>query len=454
MALPASYLSVADAARCSVVHAAPITRAVMDVPSRCCINFSEPPAVPVHVDIEMLRPSITVMEEQFEAAISIVFVLTWTDPRLMGHAGAIPDDLWHPTFFLGLKVVMQMQIVSTTLRDAEAGLVVQMVRLPDDARINLREVLHLSRFPLEVITAMFLISPEFGKDVIDLKFAKHTAIRNSQQRQIDQSGTAWHNATYPRDIEWDHTGIMAEPVETTSPFSGVVYTKVAVLMTMRRNPGFYAVKGMLPLMCATMMGLSANVIDPLLADAFSNRIQIHVAVLLTVIAIQWTVAAKLPKTPDLTMFDRVILSCLGFTLLQTAEAVTVEIMKRTEFLAHTIRRIDFIAVMVFLTTYVLGALMLYFFWRRQTSDNRSFQSMKESLVRSFRYKFTITEPLAFIPIRNSRPQLGEEVPIWCSDLPSSVSAHVQSDVAAAISEQASDSSSGSARARNTKVAGL
>ena len=72
---------------------------------------------------------------------------------------------------------------------------------------------------------------------------------------------------------------------------------------MRRHPRFYAFKGLLPLMCTTLMGLSANIIDPLLDDAFPNLIQICVAVSLTATAIQWTVAAKLPKTPDLTMFE-------------------------------------------------------------------------------------------------------------------------------------------------------
>jgi len=454
MALPSSSLRTADAAKSFTEHAAPTTGGVMDMPARCYASFSEAPSVPVHVHIEVLRPNITVMEEQFEAAVAITLILTWTDQRLMGHAGAIPDNLWHPSFVLALKAGGPMHIISTTLKDAEAGVVVQMVRLPKDGRIDLREVLHLSRFPLEVISALICISPACGKGVVNLIFRKHTVNEESLQKGIKDSGFVWHNATYPRDSEWDHTGIMVEPVEAVSPFSGVVYSKVAIIVTMRRNPGFYAIKGLLPLSCAILMGLSANIIDPLLDEAFSNRVQIYVAVLLTVIAIQWTVAAKLPKTPDLTIFDRVILSCLGFTLLQTAEAASVEIMKRADFLAHTIRTIDFIAVMVFLATYALGVLILCMFWWRQTSDDSSLRAMKESLAHHFGDNCTITEPLAFVPVRSSQLQLGKEVFLWRSDLPSAVRCQVLGGAAAGSSDRDSCSSNGTARARHTKVTGL
>merc|ERR1740121_2662207 len=110
--------------------------------------------------------------------------------------------------------------------------------------------------------------------------------------------------------------------------------------------------------------------------------------------------------------------------------------------------------MVFFAMYVLGVLVLYLVWRRQTSDDRSFRAAKETLAKELTYQATIIEPLAFIPIRNSQPQIGEEMPIWCSDLPTSVSARVQSDAMTASSARTFDWSSGIARARNTKLTDL
>eukprot|EP01052_Picozoa_sp_SAG31_P039084 SAG31_NODE_5346_length_2594_cov_6.626052_2_plen_321_part_00 len=138
--------------------------------------------------------------------------------------------------------------------------------------------------------------PELGSnpDVrVDAKrFPEEAAIDSVQQ------GDEWRTVR----LEWGFG-------HHTSSASGVSYHDFVVMITRRREPGYYLTKALYPTAICGLLS-TAGLIVP--ADELANRFGILLTLFLTVFAIQWITNDRLPKVSFLTRLDRQIVMTLVF----------------------------------------------------------------------------------------------------------------------------------------------
>ncbi|CAD7958548.1 unnamed protein product [Amoebophrya sp. A120] len=113
--------------------------------------------------------------------------------------------------------------------------------------------------------------------------------------------------------------------ENRSPLSGMFFRQLFFRVEIKRDPTYYLYKGVLPMLlvfCVSLIGTVGLNSKDFAGDKLSGLL----AAILTLFAIQWTIADRLPRLPFLTELDRVSMSCgTGLLLLVLGVAVSHQV---------------------------------------------------------------------------------------------------------------------------------
>lgn len=361
-----------------------------------------PPSKPVIVSVDVWRPHFTVIEASFTAELELALSLTWIDQRLIGHEGDLPEEMWIPKILLFLKSGGTFEVTSTKLSDAATGKVVSLQKVSGGI-MDMRSILDISAFPFESICLPLVLSPSDGTDSVVLRLAPPKDLNEPSD---------WHalSAHYGREQEWEYTGILVEEVQQVSPFSGLRYSKIMLVASLCRNPGYYWCKGILPLCCVCFMGLTEFAINPLDSGALSARLQIMLAVLLTIIAVQWTVGDHLPHTPEFTTFDAIVRSTFGLVMFQAIEAVAVNVMIRLKFPDEDVVRADLCLAAIACTAFLVGVGYLMF--AMSGRQGKASGIVKKLICEKFSQRMVLPERMRLYKVSNCK--VGRSVDIFPS----------------------------------------
>mmetsp|Transcript_3322 Transcript_3322/g.7808 ORF Transcript_3322/g.7808 Transcript_3322/m.7808 type:complete len:473 (-) Transcript_3322:90-1508(-) len=94
----------------------------------------------------------------------------------------------------------------------------------------------------------------------------------------------------------------------TSSMTGVQYSDVIFSLHLKRRPQLYLWKGVVPLLLCFLYGVLTTFLHPM---ELSGRLQTHTALFLTVFAIQWVLAERVPKICYLTLLDHLVFAVVA-----------------------------------------------------------------------------------------------------------------------------------------------
>ncbi|CAD7964875.1 unnamed protein product [Amoebophrya sp. A25] len=108
--------------------------------------------------------------------------------------------------------------------------------------------------------------------------------------------------------ELELSGITFAGTTHTSMMTGVKYSDVIFSLHLRRRPQLYLWKGVVPLSLCLLYGVLTTLLHP---QELGGRLQTHTALFLTVFAIQWVLAERVPKICYLTLLDHLVFAAVA-----------------------------------------------------------------------------------------------------------------------------------------------
>ena len=254
----------------------------------------------VRVFMEMLDlGSIDSVSQTFNA--SFYFELVWLDDSLK-HAGPGSlkmklDEIWNPL----IQILNQQSIQQTFARQVEVfpdGRVVYRQR----AWGTFSQTLQLRDFPFDEQTIRIVLVAA-GDSPEDLSLTIDNGSGITQALSIPD----WSVLDWRAQSGVTGTGPENTPVSTAS-----------LIVDLKRHPGFFIVKVLLPLVLIILMSWTVFWINPQNAGA---QISISVTAILTLIAFLFSMSSMLPRLPMLTRLDWFVMYSTFLVFFSLIEAV-------------------------------------------------------------------------------------------------------------------------------------
>ena len=301
------------------------------LPSQFCgIEWADRPVmlgeggegVPTEVLAVLVLNRVAVSTKDSEEFLTIkgALELYWTDARLSGfpEKASIPADIWRPevTACSGLTVVglddygtiPNFDMKPTARQDGLLKMRGDLVLNGDG--INLSEDLERMRaFPFDGVR-------------VDLSVA---LFGNRRRENVEQVQLAWKRPNLPdraadswfgehQHVNWHVANKFSGDYEICALSYGTLFSTwnggtqhVGFSLHLKRSPGFYVLKGILPLYATIMYGMMTFFIG---ASQLGSRMSQLTALFLTCFAIQWVILERLPRLPFLTILDHVFFSAV------------------------------------------------------------------------------------------------------------------------------------------------
>eukprot|EP00392_Amoebophrya_sp_AT5.2_P000128 g128.t1 len=118
--------------------------------------------------------------------------------------------------------------------------------------------------------------------------------------------------------------------ENKSPLSGMFFRHIFFRVEIQRDPTYYLQKGVAPMLLLFLVSVISTVCLNS-RDFAGDKLNVLLAAFLTLFAIQWTIADRLPRLPFLTELDRVTIRCgSGLLVLVIGVAVSHQIALRAD----------------------------------------------------------------------------------------------------------------------------
>lgn len=278
----------------------------------------KPVDVSYRIGVERVAEVNTVASSAF---IRVAVTYYWTDPRLVGWEGPLPDSLWGPT------LVLRNDTDSLNVFDEVFALI------DDKGRIKRGTV-----YQGTMSNPMDLLGFPFDADAIELEFqcTSHWKSKDGKLENMDVIGrslslrpvTDANEGANPRDpfcrleskrveyvYEWDLLGY-SHQLEVCNQVTGVQSDEIKFSIHISRKTGFYWYRVILPLFSIALSSICVYGIPP---DDLPDRITYASAMVIASIAMQYVVTELLPKVDDLTLIDKVVLSNLVLNLVSLSE---------------------------------------------------------------------------------------------------------------------------------------
>ncbi|CAD7925621.1 unnamed protein product [Amoebophrya sp. A120] len=160
--------------------------------------------------------------------------------------------------------------------------------------------------------------------------------------------------------ELELSGITFAGNTHTSMMTGVQYSDVIFSFHLKRRPQLYLWKGVVPLSLCFLYGLLTTFLHP---QELGGRLQTHTALFLTVFAIQWVLAERVPKICYLTLLDHLVFavvaaltilvfgSCAAYAFGLGAAGIIGTDDNSESFDLKGARMVDFVTLLVVLMTF-------------------------------------------------------------------------------------------------------
>jgi hypothetical protein len=284
---------------------------------------------PVEVAVGLYISNLAVVEEtreQFE--VEGYFTVEWDDTRLAlpeksrvpGHLRKLnPDDLWTPPLETANMISHRRNSFELVVDDSGHLRYVERTDTIVSADYSLRN------FPFDTQTLEFQIEP-FMPAARELTFAGHPASPMGHDSAADAGLAAW-------EIKGLQYKVRQVEGESGMPSRSQALFQVVI----RRHSGFYIWKIFLPMILMASIPWAVFWYE---VHDFSGQMSVPLAVMLSMVAFQLSIAKDLPRVGYTTFLDAVFLTSFIFVFLCIVEIVFVyvlQVRKRTTF-AETIRR--------------------------------------------------------------------------------------------------------------------
>ncbi|CAD7934430.1 unnamed protein product [Amoebophrya sp. A25] len=113
--------------------------------------------------------------------------------------------------------------------------------------------------------------------------------------------------------------------ENKSPLSGMFFRHIFFRIEIQRDPTYYLHKGVAPMLVLFLVSVTSTICLNS-RDFAGDKLNVLLAAFLTLFAIQWTIADRLPRLPFLTELDRVTIRCgSGLLVLVLGVAVSHQV---------------------------------------------------------------------------------------------------------------------------------
>lgn len=292
--------------------------------------WSSPPVsdgsleVRFRVGVERIAALDTVAGTAF---VQLAVTLYWTDPRLAGWEGPLPQALWGPI------LVLKNQVGDASVADEVFALVGVEGRLKRGVvyRATVGNPMDLHDFP-------------FDLDDLDVVFhtSSHWRTRDGSQENMVTAGRIYvlrevedpaegasrtdpfsrlEDATSAQVHEWTVLGYSHE-LTGQRQVTGIESQDVVYRLHIARKPGFYVWRVLLPL---AMIGLLDAAIFAFPPDDFGSRMGHATALVLASVAMLYVVGELVPRIDHLTRLDQVVVATLGLNALTVAWSLAVRL---------------------------------------------------------------------------------------------------------------------------------
>jgi len=284
---------------------------------------------PIEVTVGLYISNLAVVEEtreQFE--VEGYFTVEWDDPRLAlpeksrvpGHLRKLnPDDVWTPPIETANMISHRRSSFELTADDSGRLRYIERTDTTVSADYSLR------RFPFDTQTLEFQIEP-FMPAAQEFTFASHPASPTGNDSATAAGLAAWEikDLHYKTRVVEGESGM---PTRSQALFQVVI----------RRHSGFYIWKIFLPMILMASIPWAVFWYE---VHDFSGQMSVPLAVMLSMVAFQLSIAKDFPRVGYTTFLDSIFLTSFIFVFLSIVEIViayVLQVRKRT-VLAETIRR--------------------------------------------------------------------------------------------------------------------
>ena len=284
---------------------------------------------PVEVALGLYISNLAVVEETREQfQIEGYFTVEWDDPRLalpeesrvQGHLRKLnPDDLWTPPLETANMISHRRNSFELTADDSGHLRYVERTDTTVSAYYSLR------KFPFDSQTLEFEIEP-FMPAAQEFTFASRPASPTGSDSAAAAGLAAWEIKALrytTRHVE-SRSGM---PARSQALFQVII----------RRHSGFYIWKIFLPMILMASIPWAVFWYE---VHDFSGQMSVPLAITLSMVAFQLSIAKDLPRVGYMTFLDAVFLTSFIFVFLSIVEIVIVYVLqvRKRSALAEHIRR--------------------------------------------------------------------------------------------------------------------
>jgi Neurotransmitter-gated ion-channel ligand binding domain len=267
---------------------------------------------PIEIAIGMYITNFAALDENRETFEVGGFVTAeWKDPRLAVTANDsttpatrsfTKEELWTPSIEGANTVAFKTYQYS--LEADKSGKVTYWERFDG----TFSSVLQLAKFPFDTQVLRFEFQP-FVSTATHIRFATNalpvTGISPEEHTEL----AAWHL----QDLRYSTTTVMSDRLQI--PLQEALFE-----LTVKRRSGFYVWKIFLPLLMMTAIPMISFWID---VKEFDWTLKIPMTMLLSTVALEFTVTRDLPRVGYLTFLDAVFLASFAFFFLSAFEIALV-----------------------------------------------------------------------------------------------------------------------------------
>lgn len=340
-------------------------QAEVSVGSDDASTLSDPVPGGVTVVVRANINSIAHIDPQAESFTVVIAVkLLWIDPRLAGGAVASTDldsIAWRPNWVLSNAVEDPSTIDDAVEYDdfAEGRMArftriratvvcdVDLIEFPFDTQ-QLRVTLRFPRHHVQGINAVEVASQDGGVklqrqflrdkefDLVSLEALVRYAGDKGHDSALHDVGSAAQPGVAPGAGAGSSAAVARIRAKVLQPVEPPRNRKPEfnVVVTVRRRPVFWLSAIVLPVFMCVLTAFDAFVMD---VTEHGDRMALVVTLLLTVVAIKFSLADSLPRLPYLTFLDRWLLSLFLMLIAIAAECSLVYALQARPW----VRRLDY-----------------------------------------------------------------------------------------------------------------
>lgn len=281
------------------------------------LTFVYPPNAqgPVLVDLGLFIIEITEINEVTNTFRVAGYIdLVWCDPRLAFASTKENDEkiLLEEDAALKLEKIWWPDI-SFANEESPRKIENQILVIRKDGTIDYQE-----KFAATLEANYNLLSFPFDKQLLEIEIESFTwtgDFLNFHENE-DILGFA-ENFKIP---EWNIANVISlisikQEIRDRAPFS-----EFLTYIEVERKPGFYVFKILIPLLLIITSSWSIFWIP---MQELANRIHISLAVILSAVAYQFVISGSLPKIPEFTVMDSILIISFEFIVISVIESVAV-----------------------------------------------------------------------------------------------------------------------------------